>query len=155
MSTYVLNTLRDLRIDGERQAERTLAEVAAARRRADEETARLEICLAEAQAARRAARDDAGGNLAESVAEAQVRLRFWSRLDAEARAAAVALATHRADVWEPAAQAELAARAAHLRARQRREVVDKAIARREAARRLDRSRRAEAAADDLARRRPK
>jgi flagellar biosynthesis chaperone FliJ len=155
MSTYVLYTLRDLRIDGERQAERTLAEAAAARRRADEETARLEMFLAEAQAARRAARDDAGGTLAESVADAQVRLRFWSRLEAVARAGAVALATHRAGVWEPAAQAEQAARAAHLRARQRREVVDKAIARREAARHLDQSRRAEAAADDLAQRRPK
>ena len=63
MSTYVLYTLRDLRIDGERQAERTLAEAAAARCRADEETARLETFLAQAQAVRQAARDDPGGTL--------------------------------------------------------------------------------------------
>jgi hypothetical protein len=155
MSSYVLYTLRDLRTDGERQAERALAEAAAARRRADEEAARLEIRVAKAQMARQAARDGALEPRAESAADAQVRLRFWSRLDAEAQACAAAATNHRADVCEPAARAEGAARAAHLRARQRREVVDKAIARREAAGRLDQSRRAEAAADDLAQRRRK
>jgi hypothetical protein len=155
MSTYVLYTLRDLRLDGERQAERSLAEAEAARRRADEESARLEIRVAEAQSARHAARAGAGSPLPEPVAEAQARLRYWARLDAEARACVADVATHRADVREPAARAEGAARTTHLRARQRREVVEKAIARREAAARLDQSRRAEAAADDLAHRRAK
>ncbi|HWA09875.1 MAG TPA: hypothetical protein VG838_10530, partial [Opitutaceae bacterium] len=55
---------------------------------------------------------------------------------------------HGARVLEPAARAEAAARAAHLRARQRREVIERAITRREAAGRLQRARRAEAEADD-------
>jgi hypothetical protein len=153
MSSYVLYTLRDLRLDGERHAERALAEAATARRRADEEAHRLEARVAAAQAARYAARAGAGTPLPGSAADAQARLRFWARLDAEARACAAEVSAHRAAVCEPATRAEEAARAAHLRARQRREAVDKAIARREAARRLDQGRRAEAAADDLAQRR--
>lgn len=153
MSTYVLYTLRDLRLDGERQAERGLADAAAARRRSDEETVRLEARATAARAARQAARGGAAPALAESAADAQVRRRFWSRLDAEAQACAAAVVAHRAEVCVPAVRAEAAARAAHLRARQRREVVDKAIARREAAGRLEQGRRAEAAADDLAQRR--
>ena len=153
MSTYVLYTLRDLRLDGERQAERGLAEAAAARRRAQEETARLETRATAAQTARQAARGGAAAPLAESAAAAQVRRRFWSRLDADAQACAAAVAAHRAGVYDPAVRAEEAARTTHLRARQRREVVDKAITRREAAGRLEQGRRAEAAADDLAQRR--
>jgi hypothetical protein len=153
MSSYVLYTLRDLRIDGERQAERALAGAVAARRRADAETERLETRVAAAEAARQAARDGAGRALPESAADAQARLRFWSRLDAEARACVAAAVAHRDGVCKPAARAEEAARATHLRARRRREVVDKAIARREAAGRLYRGRLAEAAADDLAQRR--
>src|SRR5450432_1818064 len=98
MSTYVLYTLRDLRLDGERQAERTLAEAAAARRGADEESARLEIRVAAAQAARHAARAGAGPPSEEAVADAQARLRYWARLDAEARVCVEAVATHRAQV---------------------------------------------------------
>jgi hypothetical protein len=149
MSSYVLYTLRDLRIDGERQAERALAVAIAARRRADEEAARLETRVAEARTARRTAREGFGAEVEGSAADAQARLRFWSRLDAEARACTQAVASHRQTAVEPAVRAEAEARAGHLRARQRREVVDKAIARREAAGRLDQSRRAEAAADDL------
>ena len=153
MSSYVLYTLRDLRIDGERQAERALAAAAATRRRADEETARLKTRVAEAQAARRLARENLDAQGAGSAADAQARLRFWSRLDAEARACTLAVAAHRQTAGEPAVRAEAQARAGLLRARQKREVVDKAIARREAAGRLDKSRRAEAAADDLGSRR--
>jgi hypothetical protein len=153
MSTYVLYTLRDLRLDGERQAERGLAEAAAARRRADEETVRLETRATAAQAARQAARGGAAPPLVESAADAQIRRRFWSRLDAETLACAAAVVAHRSEICEPAVRAEAAARATHLRARQRREVVDKAIARREAAGRLEQGRRAEADADDLAQRR--
>jgi hypothetical protein len=153
MSSYVLYTLRDLRIDGERQAERALAAAVAARRQADDETARLETRVAEAQAARRTAGESFSAEVEGSVAVAQTRLRFWSRLDAEARACTQAVASHRQTAVEPAVRAESEARAGHLRARQRREVVDKAIARREAAGRLDQSRRAEAAADDLTNRR--
>jgi hypothetical protein len=155
MSSYVLYTLRDLRVDGERQAERALAAAVAARQRADEESARLETRVAEAQAAQRTAREDFGVGLEGSAAEAQARLRFWSRLDAEARACTQAAAAHRRTALEPAVRTEAEALAGHLRARQRREVVDKAIARREAAGRLDQSRRAEAAADDLPNRRRK
>src|SRR5665213_1313346 len=104
MSSYVLYTLRDLRIDGERQAERVLAATAAARRRADEETARLETRVAEAQAARRTARESP--QAAGSAADAQARLRFWSRLDAEARACTLAVASHRQTAVEPAVRAE-------------------------------------------------
>ena len=64
-----------------------------------------------------------------------------------------ALASHRAGALARAIAADEAARAAHLKAHQRREVVDKAIARRRAARERERERRAEAAVDDLPRRR--
>ena len=105
--------------------------------------ARLDQAAA-AEAATRATDRPAGTALA-----AQTERRFWARLAAERRAAAHAIERHRADVLAPAARAEAAARDAHLRARQRREVVEKAIARREAGLRRDRERRAEAAADDL------
>jgi flagellar biosynthesis chaperone FliJ len=153
MPSYVLYTLRDLRIGGERQAERALAEAMATRRRSDEEMAQLETRVVEARAARANARAQLGSTVAETAVEARGRLRFWSRLDSELRASAATLALHRAEIAEPAARAELSARAAHLRARQRREVVDRAIARREAAHRRDQGRRDEAAADDLAGRR--
>ena len=91
-----LATLRDRRIDEERQAERALAGALAAQREAEAETARLDARVGVA----RAALEDA--------------------------------------------------RAACARARQRREVVDKAIARREAVARREAERRAEAEIDDRA-----
>jgi hypothetical protein len=153
MSSYVLHTLRELRLKGEQQAERVLAEAAAARRRADDEAERLGARLATAREARAAARDEGGAPQAQTAAETQVRLRYRARLDAAVRACAAAVVAHRTEVREPAARAEEAARAAHLRARQRREVVDKTVARRATAARRDQERRAEAATDDLAQKR--
>ena len=153
MTLYALTRLRTLRLDGERQAERVLAEAAAAHRQAQAEEARLVAAGAEAGAALVAARAAEGGGPSR-VAEAQAVRRYWARLAAEVTAAETALAAHRAGPLAAAARGETAARDAHLRASQRREVVDKAIARRDALERRVSDRRTEAAADDLPRRRP-
>jgi len=149
-SAGVLGTLLRLRVDGERAAERALAVAAAARRTAEAEEARLAVQLEAARAAIAAARrngDDVGSR-GERAADAQGRRRFWARLDAQAGVAAGALARHRTQDLARAIDADAAARAAHVRARQRREVVEKAIARREAAARREAERREEAEIDD-------
>jgi hypothetical protein len=148
-----LDTLLALRRAGERQAEAEVAKAAAALREAQAEEARLDAALAAARAALDVARRDNGG--VERAGDAQARLRFWSRLERRVTDAGGALAGHRAGELARAAGADAAARAAHRQARQRREVVEKAIARRRAAEARDRDRRAEAALDDLPRpRRP-
>jgi hypothetical protein len=153
MSSYALYTLRDLRVAAEKEAERALAAVAEALRTAEAEAERLLAQLEEARAAEAAAR--AAARPAASALAAQTERRFWSRLASERQAAAQALDLHRTAVLTPAARAEAEGRGAHLRARQRREVVEKAIARREASVRRDRERLAEAAADKLGQRRRK
>ncbi|HEY4393243.1 MAG TPA: hypothetical protein VGP64_04245 [Polyangia bacterium] len=153
MSSYALYTLRDLRLAAEKQAERSLGTAAATLRAAEAEAERLRARLAETRAAEAAAR--AANSPAVTALAAQTERRFWARLAGERQAAAEAIERHRADVIGPAARAEAAARDAHLRTRQRREVVEKAIARREAAVHRDRERRGEAAADDLGQRRRK
>jgi hypothetical protein len=148
-SAGVLGTLLRLRVDGERAAERGLAAAAAARRTAEAEEARLAAQLEAARAAIAAARrdgDDVGGPA--RAADAQGRRRFWARLETQAGAAAEGLARHRTHELARAIDADAAARAAHVRARQRREVVEKAIARREAVARREAERREEAAQDD-------
>ena len=145
----VLGTLLDLRVEGERQAERALAAASSAARAARAEDERL---AAEWEAARAALatarRDDGPVGAGERAADGQVRRRFWARLEGRSGAAGVALADHRANALARALEADAAARAAHVRARQRREVVEKAIARRQAAARLAAERRAEAVMDD-------
>jgi len=149
----VLGTLLRLRVDGERAAERVLATAAAARRTAEAEEARLAAQLEAARAAIAAARRDGDdvGSHGERAADAQGRRRFWARLEVQAGAAAEALARQRTQELARAIDTDAAARAAHVRARQRREVVEKAIARREAAARREAERREEAAQDDQAR----
>jgi flagellar biosynthesis chaperone FliJ len=153
MSSYALYTLRDLRLTEERQAEQALGEALAGVRRAEAETERLTARTVEARAAEVAARavEPASGSV--SAAAAQTARRFSERLRLVTRAAVEALDRHRVEVVTPAVRAEATARAAHLRARQRREVVEKAIARREALRRQGQERREEAVADELAQRR--
>ena len=142
-----------MRLDQERHAERAVAAGAAARREAEDEEARLGVAVTDARAAHAAARRDGAG--AERASEAQARRLFWSRLERRSLSPQKrrALASHRAGALARAIAADEAARAAHLKAHQRREVVDKAIARRRAARERERDRRAEAAVDDLPRRR--
>jgi flagellar biosynthesis chaperone FliJ len=152
MSSYALYTLRDLRIAEERRAEQALGEAAAIVRRAELETTRLTAHTVEARAAEAAARATAPAAPGSS-AQAQTVRRFSERLRVATRTAVETLERHQAQVVTPAVRAEAGARAAHLRARQRREVVEKAIARREALRRREQERREEAAADDLGRRR--
>jgi hypothetical protein len=152
-SRTALHTLLDLRRAGERDAERALAAAAVALREAEAEASRLSEKVATAQAAVAAARrdgDDVGnvGGAGETAANAQARRRFWSRLEAEAKAAADVLTRYRTDDLARAIDADAAARAAHLRVRQRREVVEKAIGRRQAAARREAERREEAANDD-------
>jgi flagellar biosynthesis chaperone FliJ len=153
MSSYALYTLRDLRITEERQAEQALGKAMAVVRRAGAETERLTARTVEARAAEVAARATGTASASTSAAEAQTGRRFSERLRLATLAAVEALDRHRAEIVTPAQHAETAARAAHLRARQRREVVEKAIARCEAVRRGEQARREESAADDLAQRR--
>ncbi|HSY41146.1 MAG TPA: hypothetical protein VLA79_16515 [Polyangia bacterium] len=154
MSSYALYTLRDLRVAEERQAEQALGEAAAVVRRAEVETERLTVRMAEARAAELTARaTEAASSASATAARAQTAQRFSERLRLATRVAVEALDHHRVEIVTAAERAEAAARAAHLRARQRREVVEKAIARREALRRREQERRAEAAADDLGQRR--
>jgi flagellar biosynthesis chaperone FliJ len=153
MSSYALYTLRDLRVAEERQAEQALGAAAAVVRRAEVETERLTARTVEARAAELAARATETPSAFATAAEAQTARRFSQRLRLATRTAVEALDRHRAQVVMAAERAEATARAAHLRARQRREVVEKAIGRREALRRREQERRAEAAADDLGQRR--
>jgi len=153
MSSYALYTLRDLRLTEERQAEQALGEALAGVRRAEAETERLTARTVEARAAEVAARAVEPASSSVSAAAAQTARRFSERLRLVTRAAVEALDRHRVEVVTPAVRAEATARAAHLRARQRREVVEKAIARREALRRQGQERREEAVADELAQRR--
>jgi hypothetical protein len=142
-----LGSLLALREAEERRAERALGEALAARARVEGEAARLAEAEARARselAARR--REDVAPG--ERAADALGRRRFWERLAADVAARAEDLARLHREALEPARLAEAAARAAHLRAHQRREVVERALARRAAARRRELERRAEAAADD-------
>jgi hypothetical protein len=84
----------------------------------------------------------------ERAADALGRRRFLERLEARAAERFEAVTVHARARVQPAVRAEGEARAAHLRARGRREVVERAIARREAALRRELERRAEAAMDD-------
>src|SRR5204862_2677667 len=154
----VLGALRDLRVEAERAAERALAAAAAVRRTAEEQSARLATAVEAARGALAAARRQGGGagsgpGGGERAADALARRRFWDRLAADVGAAEQSLARHRTEVLTPAIDGVAAARAAHVRARQRREVVEKALARRQAAARREAGRREEAAQDDVPRRR--
>ena len=147
-----LHTLLDLRRAGEQDAERALAVAAAARRAAEANEARLVGEVETAGAAVTAARrdsDNVGAGAAERAADVQGRRRFWARLEARAAATVEALERYRKEGLARALDADAAARATHVRARQRREVVEKAIARREAVARRDAERREEAIQDDL------
>ena len=146
-----LHTLLDLRRAGEQNAERALAAAAAARREAEANEARL---VGEMEAARgaiamaRREGDNVGAGADERASDAQARRRFWARLEARAVAAVDALERYRKEDLVRAFDADAAARAAHVRARQRREVVEKAIARRLAVSRREAERRDEAIQDD-------
>ena len=146
----VLDTLLDLRVEG-RAAGGARARggdggAACGRGRGG----RLAAEVAGAERAVAAARRDGGQGPDdhERAADAQARRRYWARLEAVAAAAVDALARHRTNALARAIAADAAARDAHVRARQRREVVEKAIARRQAAARREADRREEAAMDD-------
>jgi len=149
-SRSTLGTLLDLRAKDERDAEQALAAAASARRKAEAEQARLVEKLRAAHEAAAVARRDSDnvGATGERAADAQTRRRFWARLDEAAAAADAALARYRKEDLARALDADAAARAAHVRARQRREVVEKAIVRRQAAARREADRREEAIQDD-------
>ena len=146
-----LATLLELRRAGEQEAERGLAAAAAGRREAEANEARLVGDVAAAREAVAMARregDNVGEAARERAGDAQARRRFWTRLEARANAAVEVLARYRKEDLARAIDADAAARAAHVRARQRREVVEKAIARRQATARREAERREEAIQDD-------
>jgi len=146
-----LDTLLGLRRAGEQEAERALAAAVAARREAEAIEARLVGEMESARAAVVMARregDNVGAGADERAGDAQARRRYWARLEAGADAAVETLARYRKEGLARAIDADAAARAAHVRARQRREVVEKALARRQAAARRDAERREEAIQDD-------
>lgn len=145
-----LETLCEVRRAGERQAEQELAHAAAALGRAREQGARLSEALEAARARLDGARGQAtAGGLAAGLLAEQ---RYLARLQAELEAAACAVETHARGVLREASDAEARARDQHLRARARREAVERAVARRLASWRRDQERRAEAAADEIAQR---
>ncbi len=148
-SSSALQALQKRRLDGERQAETALAGALAARLRAEARDAELEAAEVEARLAWAAARS--GAALPTTAVEAAAQSRYWARLEAAVKAALGARDAHRAGALALAIREAETARAAHLVARQRREVVDKALARRAAAERLDKERRTEAELDDRAR----
>jgi hypothetical protein len=146
-----LHTLLDLRRAGEQNAERALAAAAAARREAEANEARLVGEMEGARAAVAMARregDNVGAGADERAGDAQARRRFWARLEARVAAAVEVLGRYRQEDLARAIDADAAARAAHVRARQRREVVEKAIARGLAVARREAERREEAIQDD-------
>jgi hypothetical protein len=145
--TSVLSSLLALRAAEEGRAERALPAAIAARAGAEAEEARL---VAEVERARRELEEHRGAGDATGarVAEVVARRHFWARLAAGVDAAALALESFRRDALASSRRAEVDARAAHLRARRRREVVERALCRREAARVRVLEQRAEAAVDD-------
>ena len=148
-----LQTLCRVRVAAEREAERLLARAAALHERELARQAQLAAELDAARAKRDQARRDDAGLAWSTVAAIQIAQCYAARLEAELRALGSALDAHVQGPVAAAAAALDRARADQLRARQRREAVERALARREAARRRDLERRAEAAADDLPRRR--
>jgi hypothetical protein len=163
MARNVLSSLLGVRQEDERRAERALQAALAARGRAEAEEARLRGVADRARAdlagRRRQDRDDVDGlegpdrgGKAGSTARAAdelARQRFLARLLGDVEAGAAVVAVFARDTLGPARAAEETARAAHLRARQKRQVVERALARREAVQRLETDRRAETASDDL------
>lgn len=143
-----LAALLTVRRADEERAERALAEAVAARALAEAEATRLVAAVAEARAAL-ASRRGEGAPAVERGAEALARRRFLERLEATVRACEATVTSHARERAHPAREAEAAGRAAHLRARTRRELVERAMERREEARRRELDRRAEAAVDDL------
>jgi hypothetical protein len=145
--TNVLSSLLAVRAADEGRAERALAAAIAARAHAEAEETRLidEVERARRELGERRREVDAPGARA---AEAVARRHFWARLVAALDAKAAVVEAFRRDDLPPARRAEVDARAAHLRARQRREVVERALARREATRVRLLEQRAEADADD-------
>jgi hypothetical protein len=140
--------LRTLRVDGERQAERILAAAVAALREAQAVDGRLVADAGRATDALAVARAPTGRSAPARAADAQMTRRYWARLAEVVSAAEGALAAHRAGPLAAAERIEAAARAAHTRARQQRDAIDKVLARREARARREAGRRAEAAHDD-------
>jgi hypothetical protein len=151
MARPVLQSLLAVRQEHERRAERALAATPAARARAEAEAARLTAAVESARATLAARRQDLdlGGDA--RAGDALGRQRFYARLAGDVEARLGAARAFEAQTLAPARAAEAPARAAHLRARQRREVVERALERRAAAARREADRREEAAADDLAR----
>jgi hypothetical protein len=145
--TSVLSSLLAVRAAEEGRAERALPAAIAARAGAEAEEARLvtEVERARRELGEHRREGDAPGA---RVAELVARRHFWERLAAGVDAAAAVLEAFRRDALASARRGEVDARAAHLRARQRREVVERALRRREAARVRVLDQRAEAAADD-------
>jgi hypothetical protein len=145
--TSVLSSLLAVRAAEEGRAERALAAAIAARADAEAEEARLAAAVGRAGRELEERRREVDAPDAR-VAEVVARRHFWARLAAGVDAAAAVLDAFRRDALASARRAEVDARAAHLRARRRREVVARALSRREAARERVREQRAEAAADD-------
>jgi hypothetical protein len=150
MPSYAISRLRTLRVELERQSERTWAVAAAALREAQAAEARLAAEAARAARALAAARASVPveGPPPARAAEAQMTRRHWARLAEVVAAAERDLAAHRSGWLAEAARADAEAREAHRRARRHREVLDELLARRAAIARRAADRRAEAANDD-------
>ncbi len=145
--TNVLSSLLAVRAAEEGRAERALASAIVTRAAAETEEARLgaEVARARRELEERRREGDATGA---RVAEVVARRHFWARLASGVDAASAAVEAFRRGALASARSAEVDARTLHLRARQRREIVERALSRREAARVRVLEQRAEAAVDD-------
>lgn len=140
-SSGALASLLTVRRVDEERAERALAQAMTARVGVEEAAGRLAEAAAKARAQLATRRKDAPSSTSSTVraADALAQRRFLERLEARALACEAAVTVHARERLEPARRDEAEARAAHLRARTRREVVERAITRREEARRRERA----------------
>ena len=147
MPTYPLTSLLRLRRADEQRAEQALGEAMARRARAEAAHAHLVDEAARARAAldQRRATPSPPGTRADDLEAGE---RFQNRLATDAAGRAGAAAAHDRDVLTPAHAGEADARARYIAARNRREVVEKAIARRQAVQTRQHERRVQAEADD-------
>jgi hypothetical protein len=148
MPSYAPGRLRTLRVEAERRAALVLAAATAALRGAQAIDERLAAGAAAAVETLASARASAGRSTPARAVEAHMTRRYWARLGEAVTIAACMRAAHRAGPLAAAARADADARAAYTRARQQREAIDKAVARRAASVRRDKDRRAQAATDD-------
>ena len=146
---FRLQTLLDLKKKAEEDAEKAMAAAATARAKAEKRQADLEAAVVRAREKLAEYLNQPLDDLADGD-EVMGRERFRTRLRADIDLRKEEAAAHRAGPLAAAIAAEAEARAAHLRARQEREALDKFKEKEAAKEKLIADRRTEDALGDLA-----